>query len=164
MSRILFEVNYIGNLDVWVSFISGFGFLFYLFFKYRKDNALEKEKKILITSSIITIMGICTIIMIMKYVTTVVAYKSGHYVEIEGVVQEYSSNLGGARGPVESFTLDGVGFVCSDDMTWGYRPSRKNGGVIAGNGQHLRIRYIPNTQRNKIVYIEQMMPEEWETD
>ena len=32
------------------------------------------------------------------------------------------------------------------------------------NGQHLRIRYLPKSSENTIVYIEQMMPEEWETD
>lgn len=32
------------------------------------------------------------------------------------------------------------------------------------SGRHLRIRYIPLRQENVIVYIEQMMPEEWDTD
>ena len=32
------------------------------------------------------------------------------------------------------------------------------------SGRHLRIRYIPLKHENVIVYIEQMMPEEWETD
>lgn len=36
--------------------------------------------------------------------------------------------------------------------------TRKNGGVIVGNGQHLRIRYIRNGKEKVIVYIEQMIP------
>lgn len=159
MSRVLFEVSYLGSLKVWVPIISAMGFLFLFFFKFRKDSTVGRDNNIIIISSIIAIMIMCTILMIMKYAGTTVRYKRGHYVEIEGVVQEYSSNLGSTRGPVESFTLDGVRFVCSDDITWGYSPSRKTGGVIAGNGQHLRIRYIPNNQGNTIVYIEQLMPE-----
>lgn len=83
---------------------------------------------------------------------------------LKGGVQDYSPNFGSTRGTIESFTLDGVKFECSDGNIGGYCPNRKHGGVIAGNGQHLRIRYIPHSQGNTIVYIEQMMPEEWEED
>ena len=160
MNKVLFETSYIGSPGVWFSTISFFVFFIFAFFKFRKDNTIEKDNRIIITASIIAIMIMCTIFMIIKYANTAVRYKSGNYVEIEGVVQDYFSNLGSTRGPVESFTLDGVKFVCSDDVTCGYSPSRKNGGVIAGNGQHLRIRYIPGGQDNVIVYIEQLMPEE----
>ena len=51
-------------------------------------------------------------------------------------------------------------FETSNISSWGYCQTRENGGVIMGNGQHLKIRYIRSGSENVIVYIEQIIPEE----
>lgn len=164
MNRVLYEVSYIGNIQNWLGIILSISIIAIVVHGIRKGSQTEKAKKI--TIAIIITM---TIFMLSLYAIAVAAgcagalipYKKGRYVEIEGVIQDYSPNFGHTRGTIESFTLDGVKFECSDGAIWGYCPNRENGGVITGNGQHLRIRYIPGKPRNTIVYIEQMMPEEW---
>ena len=94
------------------------------------------------------------------YKNIVIPYKNGNYVEIEGTVENYSVSL---RENVEYFTVDGVRFECSyGSPMWGYQKQRKNEIIISG--RHLKIRYIPFRHENVIVYIEQMVPEEWESD
>lgn len=164
MNRILYEVNFAGNIQRWLVLLSGVIILIIGVAVQRKNDKIKEEERILTTIVMIAFIAINAIGVVVGCVGTLIPYKKGHYVEIEGVIQDYHSNLGSTRGTIESFTLDGVKFECSDGNIWGYAPNRKNGGVICGNGQHLRIRYIPKTSENTIVYIEQMMPEEWETD
>lgn len=164
MNRILYEVNFAGNIERWLVMIWGIGILVVGGAVQRKNGKIKEGDRIAITIVMIAVIAVNAIGVVVGWVGTLIPYKSGHYVEIEGVVQDYHSNLGSTRGTIESFTLDGVKFECSDGNIWGYAPNRKNGGVIFGNGQHLRIRYLPKSSENTIVYIEQMMPEEWETD
>lgn len=164
MNKILYEVNFTGNIQSWLGMIWGIIILVVWVATQRKNGRIKEGDRIAITIIIIVVIAINSIGVVVGCVGTLIPYKNGHYVEIEGVVQDYYSNLGSTRGTIESFTLDGVKFECSDGNIWGYAPNRKNGGVIFGNGQHLRIRYIPKSSENTIVYIEQMMPEEWETD
>ncbi len=96
-------------------------------------------------------------LLIKGYIEIVIPYKNGHYVEIEGKVENYVNVK-----RTEYFTVDGVRFKCSGGLPWGYS-WRGNSSVIV-SGRHLRIRYIPSSSENIIVYIEQMMPEEWDTD
>ena len=164
MNRILYEVSFMGNIQSWLGIIWSIVILIVWLAIQTKNGKIEKNGRIAITLIMIAVMAIYTIAVVVGYVGKLIPYKNGRYIEIKGVVEGYSSNFGSTRGSIESFTLNGVKFECSDGAIWGYCPNRKNGGVIAGNGQHLRIRYIPDTQGNKIVYIEQMMPEEWNTD
>ena len=165
--RVLFEISYIGSLYGCFNIIFSFCILFFLYSGVRRIARTEDERVQgrelagAITKVLIVIIVGYIISLIKGYKDIVVQYKNGHYIEIEGVIEDYSSNLGNKRGSVESFTLDGVYFKCSDGATWGYCPTRGNGGVIRGNGQHLRIRYIPSSNGNTIVYIEQMMPGEF---
>lgn len=96
--------------------------------------------------------------LIKEYKDVVITYKNGNYVEIEGTVENYST----VKDDIEYFTVDGVDFRCSEGEVFGYAKLKKNKIIISG--RHLRIRYIPLKHENVIVYIEQMMPEEWETD
>lgn len=164
MNRILYEVNFAGNIQRWLVLLSGVIILIIGVAVQRKNDKIKEEERILTTIVMIAFIAINAIGVVVGCVGTLIPYKKGHYVEIEGVIQDYHSNLGSTRGTIESFTLDGVKFKCSDGNIWGYCPDRKNGGVIAGNGQHLRIRYVSNLLGNTIMYIEQMMPEEWEED
>lgn len=164
MNRILYEVNFAGNIQRWLVLLSGVIILIIGVAIQRKNDKIKEEERILTTIVMIAFIAINAIGVVVGCVGTLIPYKKGYYVEIEGVIQDYHSNLGSTRGTIESFTLDGVKFKCSDGNIWGYCPDRKNGGVIAGNGQHLRIRYVSNLLGNTIMYIEQMMPEEWEED
>ena len=162
MNRVLFEVSYIGNIYGLAHIVLGFGIFLFLYFDLKriKNDGQERDREIArVAEKVVIVIIVGYIISLIKgYMDIVVQYKNGHYIEIEGVTEDYVSNLG--RGPVETFTLDGVYFECSDKATWGYCPPRKNGSVIRGNGRHLRIRYIPRKNENVIVYIEQLIPEE----
>ena len=164
MNRILYEVSFVGNIQRWLVMIFGISILVVGGVIQKRNGKIKEEERIAITIVMIAVIAVNAIGVVVGWMGTLIPYKNGHYVEIEGVVQDYHSNLGSTRGTIESFTLDGVKFECSDGNIWGYAPNRKNGGVIFGNGQHLRIRYLPKSSENTIVYIEQMMPEEWETD
>lgn len=136
-----------------------------MYFRFRRiartDKREQGRKLAGVIAKVAIIFRVVYIISLIKgYIDIVVQYKNSHYIEIEGGVEDYSSNLENRRGTVESLTLDGVKFECSDGPAWIYCPTRENGGVIRGNGQHLKIRYIPDTDGNAIVYIEQLLPEE----
>lgn len=165
MNKVLFEISYIGSLHGFFNTILFFCILIFLYFgskRTAKDHKRKWDRKLakIFMKIDMIIFVIYTISLVKGYIDTVLQYKTGHYIEIEGIVEGYSANLMNQRGPIESFALGGVRFECSDGATWGYCPTRTNGGVIAGNGQHLRIRYIRNGDEKVIVYIEQMIPEE----
>lgn len=165
MKKVLFETSYIGSLYGFFNILLGFIAFFSLYFGCKKIARTDKRdwdrKAARITMKVVMVIIVIYIIFLIKgYIDIVISYKTGHYIEIEGIVEGYSANLKNQRGPIESFTLDGVRFVCSDGATWGYCPTRTNGGVIMGNGQHLRIRYVRSGNEKIIVYIEQMIPEE----
>ena len=70
---------------------------------------------------------------------------------------EFFSPMPYAGHAYESFVIDGVAFYYSDfSSTVGYHNARSHGGVITGNGQYLRIGYIPgdDAKDNIIVSIE----------
>lgn len=70
---------------------------------------------------------------------------------MEGIVEDYEEGIKGD----ESFTINGVEFeVRRHAAAWGYTLFFTKDSVITGNGQHLRIRYIPTS--NSIVYIEEI--------
>ena len=84
------------------------------------------------------------------------AWRSGQYETVEGYV-EFFSPMPYAGHAYESFVIDGVAFYYSDfSSTVGYHNARSHGGVITGNGQYLRIGYIPgdDAKDNIIVSIE----------
>lgn len=166
MNRVLFETSYMN--------LSGFKFIiasvcmllfFYLCFMglIKVDRRIRiKGKRIgvlrIIEKVVLFFIIIYIVAVIEEYVSTVVRYKTGHYIEIEGVVENYSF-IPGRKGTI--FTVDGVEFRCPDN-SWGYYPTNESNIVIKENGQHLKIRYIFNeiNNGNVIVYIEQLIPED----
>ena len=59
----------------------------------------------------------------------------------------------------ESFDINGVSFSYSDfSVQPGYHNAKSHGGVITGNGQHLKIGYVyyNSAEGNVIVYIEKL--------
>ena len=111
---------------------------------------------------------------VMEYNSTVGAYRRGEYQTVEGYVENFhpmrgeSQTVEGyaenfhpmpATGPdEESFTIRGVRFFYSDwVLSFGYHNARSLGGVITGDGQHLRIGYTEyGSLGNVIVYIEEL--------
>lgn len=162
MNRVLFEVSYIGSLYGFFHVVLVFcGFCFFLFYNIKRTKISKKEGERRIarvdTKVYVVILAVYIIVLIKGYVNTVIQYKAGNYIKVEGVVQNLHLNYRGTR---EYFTLDGVLFETSNISSWGYCQTRENGGVIMGNGQHLRIRYVRSGNEKVIVYIEQMIPEE----
>lgn len=84
------------------------------------------------------------------------SYERGEYEIVEGYVENYTEGREG-----ESFKIDGVEFYYSDyTVQPGYNNTRSHGGVIEGNGQHLKIGYVfVEGYGNIIVYIEELSTE-----
>lgn len=166
MNQVLFETGYMGDITENMSSILVFGGLFLLYLKVKSDAKTEKREKVasiftVVAKGILIYIVIGLVSSIKGYKEVVIPYKNGNYVEIEGTVEDYYEDP--YKGYDEYFTIDGVKFKCSyGSPMWGYQKQRKNEIIISG--RHLRIRYIPLKHENVIVYIEQMMPEEWETD
>lgn len=162
MNEILFEVNWIGNKIGCLSY-GAFWFLgvslWIMSIVKREKEHYEKTIGGYISYAIDTgsaiVLGIFIVSMTLslksKYADTVVAYKLGQYCEVEGVVEDYVSNHG--RGD-DKCSIDGVEFSYGLGCSWGYCQTGE--GAIKGNGQHLRVRYIPQSVGNVIVYIEQL--------
>ena len=84
------------------------------------------------------------------------AYKTGNYLTVEGEVENFDPRpLTGHKD--ESFDIGDVHFFYSG-LSPGYRRSAATGGVITGDGQKLRIRYVPYRRGygNVIMYIEEL--------
>lgn len=89
------------------------------------------------------------------------AYKSGSYKTTEGYVENFDP-MPVQGHKYESFTVGGIDFYYSDyEIIQGYHNSKAKGGVITGNGQHLKIGYVPYTDSNSrdqniIIYMEEI--------
>ena len=96
------------------------------------------------------------IAQINMYKNVVGAYKNGEYIIVEGYVQDFVPMPYEGHSE-ESFEIEGVSFSYSDYyIQSGYNNSKSHGGVIEGNGQHLKIGYVVDNGENIIVYIEQL--------
>lgn len=86
------------------------------------------------------------------------AYKQGNYQIVEGYVENFDPMPYGGHKE-ESFHINGISFSYSDfSVQPGYNNAKSHGGVITGNGQHLKIGYVyyNSTKGNVIVYIEKL--------
>ena len=78
--------------------------------------------------------------LVSKYGEIVLGYKRGEYREVEGIVEDYTDYKNN-----DTFTVNGVNFqISSVFYTWEYT-YWKGKNVITGDGQHLKIRYIPSS-------------------
>lgn len=78
------------------------------------------------------------------YNETILKYKEGDFYVVEGYVENYHENndIYKHQSDDESFLIDNVKFYYRDIYEQpGYHKIRKNGGVIKGNGQYLKIYY-----------------------
>lgn len=101
------------------------------------------------------IMGVSAV---NEYHQVVVAYEKENYKTVVGEVEEFTTMTPQGKG-YETFEIDGIYFSYSDNIIHqGYRNSKTFGGVIKGDGQHLKIGYIEKNDKNIIVYIEEISP------
>lgn len=158
MNKVLFEVNWFGNLygtgSILMGLCIGVIFLWGTIVNWKKVKKEEAIKPVEVVSKILLIFAVVTMVIVVvgifvDYVNIVVSYRNGNCIEVEGVVEDYAISH-----KQETFILDGVEFSYGKGNLWGYCQHREDGGVIAGNGQHLRIKYIPYKGANVIVYIE----------
>lgn len=162
MNRVLFEVSYIGSprgflqivilVGVWTV-----GLIHCVKKKQKTDTRFEYILyKIDYASTVFMIIIFSLLIfgLIITYGDVIIGYKLEEYYEVEGVVENYEKD-----GRIETFTVNSVEFESgSARISWGYIWQSDGESVITGNGQHLKIRYIPVT--NVIVYIEEIADEE----
>lgn len=86
------------------------------------------------------------------------AYQRGEYQTVEGYVENFDPMPYEGHAE-ESFEINGVKFFYSDySIQPGYRNAKSHGGVITGDGQHLKIGYVylDESYGNVIVYIEEI--------
>lgn len=159
MHRILFETGYLGSVYGVFHIFLCLGIFLFLYFRMKKIAKTDEREEVRVIAGamskvIIVSMVAYMIFLIKSYIDVVIPYKTGNYIQIEGAVRRYSTKKGGT----EYFSVNGVDFECSSGMLWGYF---KYGGTnfLSGDGQYLRIRYIPGKHGNTIVYIEQLLPE-----
>ena len=87
-----------------------------------------------------------------------IEYPEANYEIVEGFVEDFEPMPYEGKSK-ESFEINGVKFSYSDSIEiCGYNNAKSHGGVIEGNGQHLKIGYIyyDSSYGNIIVYIEQL--------
>jgi len=84
------------------------------------------------------------------------AYKNGNYQIVEGYVENFEHHaVTGESG--EAFEINGITFSYDKPSgEQGYSDTKYHGGVIEGDGQHLKIGYVTYRGKNVIVYIEQL--------
>ena len=132
----------------------------------RQSRALkrgeQKARKSVIFAAIclgfmLLVMALVIPDQIMMYQSTVGAYKRGEYQVVEGYVENFHP-MPAAGHDTERFSIEGVEFRYSDYIVqFGYHNARSHGGVITGDGQHLKIGYTQyRSHGNVIVYIEEL--------
>lgn len=98
--------------------------------------------------------GVMTLVIpeqVRLYRSIVGAYKRGDYQIAEGFVEDFHP-MPKEGHDTERFTLSGAAFEYSDySVQFGYHTSRANGGVISGDGQHLRIGYVEDPRLGKVI-------------
>ena len=164
MPDVLFEAAF--RLDIML-LIPVFMIIFILFFPKMWKNSW-KGKYTMVSYKFVKIFcgcgaGFILIISVLlafstvaEYKAVVGAYEKGEYEVVEGYVENFVPMPYEGHSD-ESFEINSVKFSYSDyTITFGYNNAKSHGGVIEGNGQHLKIGYIVINGQNTIVYIEQL--------
>lgn len=168
MGNVLYEVTYRADRETMIPFVVLLGCL-YLFVeeirKIRHDKTTRGHRVNLGIGSVGLVLSliVCSIFVVTQmdmYQNIVVAYQEGQYMTVEGYVEDFVPMP--AEGHAhETFQINGIPFDYSDNSALqGYNNTKVHGGVISGNGQHLKIRYIyyEPWDCNVIVCIEETIP------
>ncbi len=142
-----------------------------LFVYKRVKQEIKESNKSLISCFIVLIdVFICFFILILylvgvnDYKNTSERYLNGDYMIVEGYVTNYKEDCDKYKhqDDDECFEISGVEFSYRDiSSTAGYHRIRKNGGVIRGNNQYLKICYVYESingkdARNVILRIDEL--------
>ena len=170
MNKILYEASYIGNPKSFSFFIEDvieaimlLILVIVAIYTLKKERGVKEEyceyalKHFFLTVFALFggVFGLLYLVeTILGYNEDILGYKRGEYREVEGFVEDYTDSK------THTFTVNGVEFkVSAYVQTWGYTYVKSDQNVITGDGQHLRIRYIPHSSgSNTIVYIEEIGP------
>lgn len=89
-----------------------------------------------------------------------IPYHMGEYMVSEGFVEDYSCTIGRPYTYTETYMVGSAKFeYCNYNSTMTYHMTSKNrSGVIYGEGQYVKIGYIPKAGKNWIVYIAEIDP------
>ena len=91
-----------------------------------------------------------------EYKNIIIGYKNGDYLTTEGYIENFKPMPYSGHSD-ETFYINDVYFSYSDyEGNIGYINTKSHGGVIQGNGQHLKIKYIYFNGKNRIAYIEDL--------
>ena len=164
MNHVLYETSSKYEFFIFIPFVVMFLIAMFLFIRYKlNDNENLRNNQIfkrlmggficLAIFSIVVLLG-----QIDMYNKIVRAYEQGNYQIVEGYVENFDPMPYGGHKQ-ESFDINGVSFSSSDSSVQpGYHNAKSHGGVITGNGQHLKIGYVyyNSAMGNIIVYIEKL--------
>ena len=168
MGNVLYEVTYRIDRGTIIPFVMVIGLLCFLVGEIRtirRKKAIKGHKLNLFICSfglVVTLLvcGIEITSQMDMYQNIVAAYEEGRYATVEGYVEDFTPMP--AEGHAhETFQINGILFDYSDNTALqGYNKTKVYGGVISGNGQHLKVRYIyyEPWDCNVIVYIEETIP------
>lgn len=169
MNNVLYEVSPNFNyswliIPVIVLFVLAILCPIFIKRRYEKENIELTIKTKLIFAGAILFAIISTLVITAAfyrfekgiYDQTVVSYYNGEYLEVEGYIENFDSQI--IRGEVsEEFEINGVKFSYTNASSpIGYYDAIKN--IIIGDGQHLKIRYanLGMVYGNVILYIEKI--------
>ena len=110
------------------------------------------RKWFILVGSIVLVI-IASYLVLSSEIKPLIKYKTNNYEIVEGYVENFINNHDGKR---EEFTINGIKFSYWNKHGSGYDKTQKDGGVIEGNGQHLKIGYYWEGSQNEIVYIEEL--------
>ena len=168
MGNILYEASYRLDKGTVIPFVMALGILF-LFIRevrtIRSEKTIKGHKLNLFICSfgLVVTLLVCGIVITSQmdmYQNIVVAYEEGRYASVEGYVEDFIPMPAEGHAQ-EAFQINGIEFEYSDyTVLQGYNKTKVYGGVISGNGQHLKVRYIyyEPWDCNVIVYIEETLP------
>ena len=168
MDNVLYEVSYRLDWGTVIPFVMVLGILFLFVGEIRtirrkKTIKGHKLNLFIFSFGLVLTLLVCGIVIASQldmYQNIVVAYNDRKYATVEGYVEDFIPMP--AEGHAhETFQINGIEFDYSDNTALqGYNNTKVFGGVISGNGQHLRVRYIyyEPWDCNVIVYIEELSP------
>ena len=168
MDNVLYEVSYRLDRGTVIPFVMVLVILFLFVGEVRtirceKTIRGHKVNLFIYSFGLVLSLLVCGIVItsqIDMYENIVAAYEEGRYVTVEGYVEDFTPMP--AEGHAhETFQINGILFDYSDNTALqGYNNTKVYGGVISGNGQHLKVRYIyyEPWDCNVIVYIEETIP------
>ena len=168
MGNVLYEVTYRIDRGTIIPFVMVIGLLCFLVGEIRtiRRKKVIKGHKVNIcicSFALLVSLVVCGVVISSQldmYQNIVVAYEEGRYASVEGYVEDFIPMP--AEGHAhETFQINGIEFDYSDyTVLQGYNKTKVYGGVISGNGQHLKVRYIyyEPWDCNVIVYVEETLP------